>query len=191
MTENLIPALIALAGVLISVFSSLFISIRQARIETKKLRDEYLHRYAGKLFEKRLEEYPKIIEALVVFFHKVNIGIIKGDDLSKLLTSLLEWDACNSTFLSAESQHTMHNSYHLLAEIVNYPNEQLSNLVADKASMKQLRNRIFELYLALKNDLGIYSFKSPAEITEFIPPGSVKELSMLTSDQQKLAKNKP
>ena len=85
----------------------------------------------------------------------------------------------------------MHNSYHLLFEITNYADEQLSNLVTDKASMKQLRNRIFELYLALKNDLGIYSFKSPAEITEFIPPGSVKELSMLTSDQQKLAKNKP
>ena len=162
MPENLIPAIIALAGVFISVLSSLYISMRQTRIETQKLRNEYIHRYAGKLFEKRLETYPKIVEPFVIFLQNANLGRVKIDDIRNLLPILLEWDAKNSTFLSAKSQHSLHKTYHMLFELGNSNDEELSKLIVDKESLKQLRNKIFEFYLALKNDLGIYSFKSPS-----------------------------
>ncbi|MDX2241676.1 MAG: hypothetical protein NW224_13410 [Leptolyngbyaceae cyanobacterium bins.302] len=69
MAEGVLSALIALVGVFSSVTASLFVSLRQSRIETQKLRDEYFHRYAGKLFEKRLEVYPELLSPFVDVVH--------------------------------------------------------------------------------------------------------------------------
>ena len=60
MSDNTIPAIIALIGVSVSVIASLFVSMRQFHIESQKLRIEYLHRYAEKLFDKRVAVYPEI-----------------------------------------------------------------------------------------------------------------------------------
>ncbi len=65
MTENVVAAIIALFGVFLSVVASVLVSIRQSRIESQKLRSEYLHLYAAKLFDKRMTAYTQILEPVV------------------------------------------------------------------------------------------------------------------------------
>lgn len=78
---------IALTGITLSALTSFYISTRQSKIEIRKLRDEYSHRYAGKVFEKRLESYPKLVEPLVIFIQKVNLFKIKKiNDMKPKLT---------------------------------------------------------------------------------------------------------
>lgn len=179
MPDNLIPAFIALTGVVVSVLSSLFVSMRQTRIETQKLRNEYLHRYSGKLFEKRLEAYPKLIEHLVNFFHQANLHTIKVEDIKNLFPILLRWDSENSTFLSSESQNLMHKTYHLFFKLSESSDDELIKLITNRDSLKELRNELFKFYLALKNDLGIYSLQPPSIITEFKSPGTVIDFEKL------------
>ena len=185
MNINLVSALLALIGIFLSALTSFYISTRQSKIEIQKLRDEYSHRYAGKVFEKRLEAYPIIVERLVVFFHKVNLSrikrnklyVIKVDDLKDLLQALLDWDAQNSILYSAELQNVLHDTYHKLYKIINKPSDELRHLVVDDDFLLELRNELFKLFLALKNDLGIYSFESPSVITGFKSPNTVKDLT--------------
>jgi hypothetical protein len=180
--------LITLLGILASVLTSFIISTRQSRLEVKKLRDEYLHRYSGTVFEKRLESYPKIVEHLVPFFHKVNLSKINRDeeyqvrveDLKNLLHVLLVWDTQNSILFSRNLQDVLHNTYHSLYKTINQSNEELQRLVTDDGFLLELRNELLKLFLALKNDLGIYSFESPSAITGYKSPGTVKDLTKLS-----------
>ena len=182
---NFVPALIALTGVFLSALTSFYISTRQSKIEIKKLRDEYSHRYASKIFEKRLESYPKLVECLVLFFHKVNLSRIKRsklyevkiEDLKTLLQSLLDWDAQNAILYSTELQNVLHDTYRELYKIINRPNDELRLSVNDDEFLLQLRNELFKLFLALKNDLGIYSCESPSAITGYKSPNTVKDLA--------------
>jgi hypothetical protein len=173
MPDNLIPAFIALAGVPLSIVSSLIISIRQTRIETQKFRNEYLHRYSGKLFEKRLEAYPELIKHLVEFLHKINLQSIQVYDIKNLFPILLNWDSENAIYLSFKTQNLMHKTYHLFFQLHESGEENLNELIMDKDALSNLRKKIFEFYLALKNDLGIYSLKPPSEIIEFKPPEDI------------------
>jgi hypothetical protein len=185
MNSNLVPTILALTGIVLSSLISYVISTRQSKLEVQKLRDEYLHRYAGKVFEKRLETYPKIVEHLVIFFHKVNLFSLKKDklyeitveDIKNLLQILLDWDTQNSILYSRELQDVLHNTYHQLYEIINKPDEELNNLLTKVDSLIKLRDEVFKLFLALKNDLGIYSFESPSVITGFKSPYTVKDLT--------------
>jgi hypothetical protein len=182
MNINLVSALI---GVFVSALTSFYISTRQSKIEIQKLRDEYSHRYAGKIFEKRLEAYPKLVEHLVVFFQKVNLSRIKRGpryqtkvaDIKNLLQVLLDWDAQNAILYSVELQNLMHDAHRNLYKIINKPNDELRHLVADDEFLLELRNELFKLFLALKNDLGIYSFESPSVITGFKSPNTVKDFA--------------
>lgn len=189
MNVNLITALIAFSGVLLSVVASFFVSLRKSKIESQKIRDEYLHRYAGKIFESRLEAYPKLVEHLVIFFQKVNLSRIKKEqlyeikiaDIKNLFQIILDWDAHNSVLYSPELQGMVHKTYHNLYRLLNRPEEELQPLIKNDDSLKELRNELFALYLALKNDLGIYSFKSPSVITDFKQPDTVLEFSKLSN----------
>lgn len=71
----------------------------------------------------------------------------------------------------------MHNTHRNLYKIINKPNDELRDLVKDDDFLIEVRNELFKLFLALKNDLGIYSFESPAVITGFKLPHTVKDLS--------------
>jgi hypothetical protein len=189
MNSNLVPALIALIGVFLSALTSFYVSTRQSKLEIEKLRDEYSHRYAGKVFEKRLEAYPKIVEHLVIFFHKVNLSRIKRDklyeikveDIKNLLQVLLDWDTQNAILYSTELQNVLHETYYKLYKIINKPNDELRHLIADDDFLLELRNELFKFFLALKNDLGIYSFESPSVITGFRSPKTVKDFTKSSS----------
>lgn len=117
MSDATISSLIALAGVFLSLLISLFISMRQARIETQKLREEYSRLFAGKLFEKRVEIYPALSCYIVELVHKINISEITLDDIRNFYQALKEWDAKNAIFLSAQPQQIIHRLKQLLIDL--------------------------------------------------------------------------
>jgi hypothetical protein len=180
--------LITIAGIVASVVTSFVISTRQSRLEVKKLRDEYLHRYSGKIFEKRLESYPKIVEHLIPIIHKINFSEInkqeqyeiRVDELKNFLQVLLVWDTQNSILFSKNLQTVLHNRYHELYSIINDPNEKLQSLVTNHKFLERLKNDLLELFLALKNDLGIYSLELPSAITGFKSPDTLEDLAKLS-----------
>jgi hypothetical protein len=61
MNEILLP-LITLIGVIISVSVSYLINAIQTKQQIANLRLELEHRYTSKLYEKRLEAYPKLYQ---------------------------------------------------------------------------------------------------------------------------------
>lgn len=182
MPESVFPATIALIGVVISIIASALISLRQFRVESQKLRSEYLHMYAGKLFEKRLDVYPQISELLVHIVVKINLGItVSEGELKNLAEGLIVWNAKNSFLLSAHSEQITHELYVYLNRMTP---EQRATLVIDSDSIRELKHRLLELYLALKSDLGIYALVSPSSITEFRSPESIKEVAKLSESEK-------
>jgi hypothetical protein len=178
MPENTIPAIIALIGVSLSVVASVFVSIRQFRIESQKLRNEYLHRYAEKLFDKRLAVYSEVFGPVVSFIQKVNLRqTISPGELEKLSRELTIWNAKNSFFLSARSEQIMHALY---IDLNTMTDEEREKLVKNHDSLREFKKRLLEIYIALKGDLGIYALVSPSVITEFKAPTSIREVAELS-----------
>jgi hypothetical protein len=167
MPENAIPAIIALIGVSLSIVASVFVSMRQFRIESQKLRSEYLHRYAEKLFDKRLTVYSEVFEPVVSFIQKINLRqTISPDELEKLSRELAIWNTKNSFLLSARSEQIMHELY---LDLNTMAEEERENLVKNQDSLREFKRRLLEIYIALKGDLGIYALVSPSVITELSP----------------------
>lgn len=187
MNDTIIGGIIALSGIFISVISSIFISIHRSKMESQKIRNELFHRYSGEIFKNRLGAYPKIIEHLVRIFQKINLYKIKNDtlyelkikDIENLFEEILKWDTENSTLYSAELQNVMHHTYHNLYHIITKSHDELEASFKKVDFLLELRNELFKFYLALKNDLGVYSFKSPSTITEFKSPDTVIDFSRL------------
>ncbi len=178
MSENAFPAIIALLGVLISVVASVIVSIRQFRNESQKLRNEYLHLYAGKLFDKRMIAYPQIFEPVVFIIERINLSKpISPDELEKFGNKLLDWNPKNSHLLSAHSEQLMHRLYIDLNSMTKEERETLAN---NHNSLKELKGKLLEFYLALKGDLGVYALVSPSVITEFKAPVSIKDVARLS-----------
>jgi hypothetical protein len=179
MADSPISALIALAGVLASIGTSLFISLRQSRIENQKLRDEYLHRYAGKLFDKRLEVYPELLAPFVDVIHKINLNKISPKDIKELFPVLSEWETRYAVFVGAQSQQTMYRLYLMLADLSRMSDRDLQNMLDDQESLRRIKQRFLELFLSLKNDLGIYSLQSPSAIASTRDPSTFSEVDEL------------
>ena len=110
-------------------------------------------------------------------YQRAKLYEITVEDIKNLLQILLDWDTQNSILYSRELQDVLHNTYHQLYEIINKPDEELNNLLTKVDSLIKLRDEVFKLFLALKNDLGIYSFESPSVITGFKSPHTVKDLT--------------
>jgi hypothetical protein len=178
MPEGVTAALVALAGVGLSVTASIFVSVRQSRLEARKLRSEYLHLYAGKLFDRRMTEYPLILKSIVTVIQKINLKqSVSADEVEKLADQLFDWNIQNSFLLSAHSEQVMHSLY---MELKSMTREERNTLVKNQDLLVQLKAKLLKLYLALKGDLGIYALVSPSIITEFEAPASMKDVAKLS-----------
>jgi len=183
MAEGVIAALIALAGVGLSVAASIFVSIRQSRLEARKLRSEYLHLYAGKLFDRRMTEYPLILESIVSVIQKINLKQpICADEVEKIAAQLFDWNIQHSFLLSARSEQVMHSLY---IDLKSMTREEINLLVQNQDLLIQLKGKLLKFYLALKGDLGIYALVSPSIISELEAPESMKDVAKLSEIPEK------
>ena len=183
MAEGVTAAIVALTGVGFSVTASIFVSIRQSRLEARKLRSEYLHLYAGKLFDRRMVGYPLMLESIVPIVQKINLNqSISIDDVEKLADRLFDWNIQHSFLLSARSEQVMHGLY---IELKSMTREEINTLVHNQDLLIQLKGKLIKFYLALKGDLGIYALVSPSIITEFEAPASMKDVTKLSEISEK------
>jgi hypothetical protein len=179
MSEAIISSLIALLGIIVSVVISLVISLRETKLETQKLKEEYLKQYADKLFEKRLEVYPEISKILVSTVNKINQSVISPSDTKFFADALLDWEAKNAIFLGPQSQHIVYRLHGIFSELNGKHTKDLVQLLRDEESVRTIRKQLIELFLALKNDLGIYALKPASTITGTKAPTSMSEVDEL------------
>jgi shikimate kinase len=137
MSDTIVTSLIATAGVLISVIVSLLTSLRQIKIETRKLRDEYLRQYAGKLFEKRIEVYPVLSSTVVEI---INFSKVSVTDIKRLAQALLKWEAHNVIFLSAQPEQVIHRLALMLADLNKMNDSDLQKVLDEKESLKKIKH---------------------------------------------------
>lgn len=156
--------MIALAGVLVSVATSLFTSIRMVGTELQKLRTEIQQTYAGNLLEKRLDIYPGLYALLSDFIKQIQFDTVSRAALEKLRAQMEEWDSKHSIFFSGRTGVICYGFRLMLAQLLQETDEELQRKLVSDEFLRELRHRVQELELALKADLGIY-------VVEFSDPG--------------------
>ena len=164
MKAEVITAIISVSGVIISVIISYLTSSRNVAVELKKHKEEQMQEFGRKLFEKRLEVYPILFSYVSNFIKVVRFDNLTQENLVELSDKLLDWDTKNSIYMSAKPQLLFHQFKLTIAELSKKTNEQLAEILASKEDEKNLKERGEEIELALKNELGIYSFESPNKV---------------------------
>jgi hypothetical protein len=101
-------------------------------------------------------------------------------DVKELFPILSEWDTKYAVLVGAQPQQTIHGLYLMLADLSQMSDNDLQGMLDDQESLRRIKQRFLELFLSLKNDLGIYSLKSPSAITNTKDPSSFAEVDELS-----------
>ncbi len=166
MTPEITAALIALSGVLISVLVTVLINYRQTVNELTKLRTEVQQEFSRRLFEKRFEAYPKLYSGLSKFIKVIQFGKISNQSINELFDYFQEWDTQNAFLFSGYTGKISYDVRLLLAELIKMSDDELQKAYETPEALKELRHKMQELEIALKNELGIYAYESPTTVTE-------------------------
>jgi hypothetical protein len=169
MPTEIIVALIAFIGILVSVLVSVLTSMRVINTELQRLRTEIQQTYAGKLLEKRLEVYPDMYYLLSDFIKKVQFhddSKIDMDEevLEELRAQTNEWNSRYSLFFSGETNLTSTKFRKLLDDLIKSVDKDTVKKIPTEA-LRPLRHEAGHFELALKSDLGIFvvEFSDPAK----------------------------
>lgn len=167
-----------------SVAASSVVSLRQLKVEQRKLRDEYMHLYLEKVFEKRLSSYPDLFEYLVRVIHKINSGRVSLEDLKQLGGILTDWDAKNAIFMSASTQQKMHEMYPYFDELSRKPDEELQKLIDHEENLYQIKKKLLNFNIELKNDLGVYTLDTFSAVTGTKSPTSQSDVVKISQGRK-------
>lgn len=161
--NELTTTLFGLVGVLVSALIALFVSRRQVHSELARARIESQTQFLGKLYERRLEVYPPLYEALGLLGGRILAGAASVTDVTEAWKTIREWDKQNALFLSAYGTRTMIALRRLLI--------RFSALSADEFSKtkqkKELLPALIDMQMVLKTELGVLhadGFHSPAAL---------------------------
>ena len=177
MDPQISAAWIALVGITVSVIASLFGSFRLINTEMRKLRAEIEQTYASKLIEARLQTYPELYGALSGTIRTIQFDTLTKENLTQLQSKMENWALTGSLFASAETGLVFHRLRIYLQNLLQMSDSEFQSKVSTIAGLKEIRNNIHQLELALKYDLGIYivefsdrakRFESYQEITDFL-----------------------
>ena len=189
MSNEVFSALIALVGVAGSAGISYIVSFRQSSIELQKLRTELQTQLGSKLYEKRLEVYPELYVQLSTLVKIIEFGHITNKNLQDVFSRIQEWDTSNSIFFSSQTGYVCYRFRLMLADLVEQTDESLQQRFCNYAEKKELKDKIHELELALKHELGALHFESPINLKELEKFASYAE-ARKTSTQQDVSKKR-
>ena len=82
-----------------------------------------------------------------------------------------DWDVKNSIYMSAKTHHLFHHFRIELLEASKVLEDEIKEKLNTSEYRKKLRNTSNKVQLALKNEIGIYSFESP----HVVNPGATFE----------------
>ena len=124
--------------------------------ELRKLRTEIQQTYAGLLLEKRLDSYPSLYQHLSSFIKVVEFGSITKRGLEELHTSVDQWDSQHSILFTGRTANIFHEFRIWLTDLSQLSEDDIQKEFASKRKKTALQQRIAQIELALKSDLGIY-----------------------------------
>lgn len=158
---------VALIGVVLSVIASLFVSRWQTKTEILKLRSELEQIYAEDILKKRLEIYPGLYSALAGVVRLIEFNEFSRSDLVELQSQMEDWVENNGLLMSGNTGLTFHLFRLKLRKLLKIENEEFREQAKNVAFLREVRNSIQEMELALKTDLGIYVVEFPEENQKF------------------------
>ena len=154
MSTEIIVALIALAGVVISVVISVLTTEKVTRTDLQKLRTEIQQTYAGKLLEKRLEVYPDVYYLLSDFGKKIQYANVSKEYLEEFRNRANELNSKYSIFYSGDTNELSYQFRTSLDELIILANKESQEEFWD--ALRRLRHAAGHFELSLKSDLGIF-----------------------------------
>ena len=176
MTIELLSPLIALAGILISILASGFVSSRQSKIEIKKLRTELQMAYANKLVDKRMETYPVLSKLISDFEKAFKYGMIQKPVVDKLFKQILLWDSSYAVFMSSHTIRKYVKFRNFIFSLKELPKKDFDDFFSNQETRKSAVHQIRELEIGLQQDLGVFVVDFPDVDKNIISYTEVSEL---------------
>ena len=158
--NEIIVALIALGGVIISVILSFIINQYQHKIALKKIHSEF----SGKLYSKRLETYLEIYELVSQFCRMIDSRVddkkrISYEELYDFYNKYLIKDSKSGLLFSS---CMVKSSYNLRTEVKKILTNHKIEDTFSKNLMYNLRKSFSQVELSLKHELGVFGYESPS-----------------------------
>ena len=158
--NEIVVALIALAGVIISVILSFIISQYQNKIALKKIHSEF----SGKLYSKRLEIYLETYELISKFSRMVDSEIVEGkqisyEELQDFFNKYLIQDSKSGLLFNS---YTVKASYNLRKAMKKILTSHKTGDTFSKNRMYMFLRFIAQVELSLKHELGVFGYESPS-----------------------------
>lgn len=163
MPKEVVAAIIAVGGVLVSAVVAFIVGRSQARAELEKAQLETRTMFLAKLYDARLSAYPGLYELLGILGGRVLEGTATLGDVEETWEKIKIWDQRNALLLSPLGVQTAIELRRTFLRLLKLSPEQLSR----KKQRKELLPALIELQMCLKTELGILnaeSFHSPARI---------------------------
>ena len=178
MADEVIAALIAFSGVIISVLISVILSVRQTNTELKKIQFEGRQGISDQLLEARLRVYPSLYALLSNFDKVIRFGTASEPEIynsksdipveidtkslpheivTKLYQDVLKWDSQHAILLSAFAGGVLHNFRLILYPLAHMPKEEFHKQYGSPSLLKTLLTEANKVEFALKSDIGIYN----------------------------------
>jgi hypothetical protein len=177
MSSELLPSLIALAGVAVSVLASSYLSARQTKIEIKKLRTELQLAYASKLIDKRIETYPVLYKLISDFQKLIHSGKLTKQETDKFVGKMLEWDSTNAIYMSGHTVKTYTKFRSFILPIVRMTKPEFAESYNTEVAKRMIIEELRKVEIALKQDLGVYIVEFPDIDRNLTTYSEVEELS--------------
>lgn len=165
--QEVVTALIALGGVVLSVVASAYLSLRQTNVEMRKLRSETVQAYADRLLDERLKVYPSLYSILSSFSKRVWKEPISREALSKLHEAINNWNSEHGILLSGRTNIVAYRFYKMTSGLVERTEDEIRELFLLNQEKANLVRKISELELALKSDIGIYIAENSYDDDDF------------------------
>lgn len=172
MSVQVVAAVIALAGVLVSAGVAFVVSRRQTAVQIRNLRVQLAHEYTSRLFQKRLEVYPDLYKILHDLGEAGREGPLPERSIEEVLSQLHAWDGRNAVFLSA---YTLKQLIRLRALLARAQKRGCLDTRNSRVRSRLVRTLI-NLEIALKTELGVFSTGG------YHNPSELKSLSAILAD---------
>ena len=156
MQVEIIVALIALAGSILSVLMSFVVALRSSKIERIKKDIDLYHKKIDKLLEKRHSEYPKMYQLVSHFKDRVTKRKATEGDFAIFYENLRALDTEMALLFHGETSGTLHDLQHQCYRFLQKNSKYRSGLLANEQFLTSLVRKMARLELAIKAELGIF-----------------------------------
>lgn len=175
---EVITSIIALAGVIISIIISYITSVKNVKVELRKHQEQIMQEFGQKLFEKRINCYPKLYSIVCKYARDLKDDRMDITMLKDYYRETSDWDVENSIYMSAKTHYLFHQFRIELLNISKLSEDDYEASIRSESNREKLRETSKKVELSLKNELGIYSFESPYRIIADIAFDSYKNANL-------------